>query len=323
MSDITSNWWREYLEEDVKEDIFTSEQNALFETYQATLDQKRIFQCIKTGRNLFLSDKINDEEIVWNIGVMGVRKAHRGDMKFYCKSVIERLKRFEEAEQRYKWHSGQWTREAMRVLVEQWSLGMMVVVPGIETSDGSPLIFTKEWYEHMPLRADLPEGFWHYRATTVYPLMARSICRSYPMATMKGLVSLADMTDFDWDKYDMDQKMRHSDLQAVIPNKLRRMISINPDDKMKEQLEDFGTVAKKYGFVMYDTLDEALTAEAGLLPTEIPTWVGGSLRVDIKKCLRHLFRCEPKALQLMEDVYKEMEENKEILHPTFMLESQQ
>jgi hypothetical protein len=66
---------------------------------------------------------------------------------------------------------------------------------------------------------------------------------------MKGLVSLADMTDFDHDKYDMDQKMRHSDIQAVIPNKLRRMISLNPDEKMKKQLSDFKAVAKKYGFV--------------------------------------------------------------------------
>eukprot|EP00586_Coscinodiscus_wailesii_P014488 CAMPEP_0172520164 /NCGR_PEP_ID=MMETSP1066-20121228/291844_1 /TAXON_ID=671091 /ORGANISM="Coscinodiscus wailesii, Strain CCMP2513" /LENGTH=322 /DNA_ID=CAMNT_0013302875 /DNA_START=169 /DNA_END=1140 /DNA_ORIENTATION=- len=321
MPEITSNWWKEYLKEDVNEETFTSEQNTLFETYQATPDQKRIFQSIKTGKNLFLPDDLTNEEILWNIGVMGVRHPHRGDMTFYRKSVIERLKRHDEAERRYKWRTGQWTRRAMRVLVEQWSLGMMVVVPDIETSDGSPMIFTKEWYEHMPLRDDLPEGFWEYRATTVYPLMARSICRCYPMATMKGLVSLADMTDFDWDKYDMEQKMRHSDLQAVIPNKLRRMISINPDEKMKKQLEDFGTVAKKYGFVMYDTLDDAMAAEAKLLPSEIPTWVGGSLRVDIKKCLRYLFRREPEALELMEDVYKEMEEKNEILHPTFMQNS--
>mmetsp|Transcript_61681 Transcript_61681/g.150981 ORF Transcript_61681/g.150981 Transcript_61681/m.150981 type:complete len:125 (+) Transcript_61681:755-1129(+) len=119
----------------------------------------------------------------------------------------------------------------MRVLVGQWTVGMMVVVPGVESSDKSPMIFTKEWYEHLPLREELPEGFWEYRASTVYPLMARSICLAYPMAPMKGLASLADMTDFDWDKYDMDQKMRHSNIQAVVPNKLRRRISVNPDEK--------------------------------------------------------------------------------------------
>lgn len=315
-----TEWWSEFLKEDVTEDSFSGEQNTLFETYKVSQDQKRIFQCMKTGRNLFISDLITDEEIIWNIGVMSVNNAHRGDMRFYRNSVLERLKRYEEVERLYKWHSGQWTKDAMRVLVEQWTQGMMVIVPGIVTSDGSPMIFTKEWYEHLPLREELPEGFWEYRASTVYPLMARSICRAYPMATMKGLVSLADMTDFDWDKYDMDQKMRHSNLQAYIPNKFRRMISVNPDERMKKQLEDFKAVASKYGFVMYDTLDEAVNGEKQLLPLELPTWVGGSLLVDVHKCLQRLFHREPEALHLMEEVYKEMDENGKLLHPKFMKE---
>mmetsp|Transcript_61681 Transcript_61681/g.150984 ORF Transcript_61681/g.150984 Transcript_61681/m.150984 type:complete len:88 (+) Transcript_61681:1113-1376(+) len=87
---------------------------------------------------------------------------------------------------------------------------------------------------------------------------------------------------------------------------------------MKEQLEDFKAVAKKYGFVMYDDYGKAVSGEAGLLPSELPTWVGGSLQVDIKNCLRHLFRREPEALKLTEDVYDEMEESGEILHPKFM-----
>jgi len=312
------SWWKEFLADDVTKDTFTSEQNDLFEAYQLSVDHKRIFHSIKTGKNIFLSDKLSDEEIIWNIGVMGVNNAHRGDMRFYRRSVLERLQRYDESEERYKWYSGQWTKKAMRVLIEQWTLGLMVVVPGIESLDGSPMIFTKEWYEHMPLREELPDGFWEYRATVVYPLMARSINRAYPMATMKGLVSLAEMTDFDWDKYDMDQKMRNSDLQGVVPNKLRRMISINPDERMKKQLEDYKVIAKKYGFVMYDNLDEALKAEVKLLPADLPTWVGGSLQVDIKKCLQHLFHREPEALLLMEEVYKEMERNDEILHPEFM-----
>lgn len=322
-----TEWWKEFLDKDVSAESFLESPKlpSLMDMYHLTQDQKRIFQSIKTGRNLFLSDQITDEEIIWNIGVVGVSKTHRGDFKFYRKTVIERLKRADEAERRYQWHTGQWTPKSMRVLIEQWTCGLMVVVPDITSlDDASPMIFTKEWYEHMPLREDLPEGFWEYRATVVYPLMARSICKSYPMSTQKGLVSLADMTDFDWDKYDMDQKMRHSDIQAVIPNKLRRMISINPDDKMKEQLKEFGNVAKKYGFVMYDTLEEALdNGENEILPPvdSIPTWVGGTLEVDIKECLKHLFRCEPDALQLMEDTYKEMEENGEIMHPAFMHKS--
>lgn len=329
MSNSNDNdWWKEFLPEDISEDTFTTEQKTLFKIYKVSLDQIRLFHSIRTGRNLFLSELITDEEIVWNIGVMGVGNKHRGNFKFYRNSVIERLQRYDEAERKYQWHSAQWTEKSMRILIEQWTLGMMVVIPGIESLDvshdgdiGSPMIFTKEWYEHMPLRKDLPEGFWEYRATVVYPLMARSICRSYPMATMKGLVSLADMTNFDSDKYDMEMKARHSDLQGVIPNKLRRMISINPDEEMKEQLKEFGNLAKKYGYVMYDTLEEAMEKEAGLLPSSIdnlPTWVGGTLKVDIKDCLKYLFRCEPDALKLMEEVYNQMEENGEILHPKHM-----
>lgn len=294
-----SDWWKEFLTEDVNESTFSDEVSNLVTTYQLDQEQKRIFQSIKKGRNLFLSDDLTDEEIVWNIGVVGVNGNHRGNFKYYRNTVIERLQRYDQAETLYQWHSAKWTPKAMRVLITQWTCGMMVVVPHNESLDtGSPMIYTKEWYKNMPLRKDLPEGFWKFRTTVVYPLMARSICKSYPMATQKGLVSLANMTDFDWAKYDMNQKQEHSDLQAVIPNKLRRMISINPDEKMKEQLKNFGNLAKKYGFVMYDTLEEAGKEEAGVLPPKdkIPTWVGGSLVVDIKDCLKHLFRRDRKSV---------------------------
>ena len=96
---------------------------------------------------------------------------------------------------------------------------------------------------------------------------------------------------------------------CLIPNKLRRMIIVRPDDKMKKQMEEFKAVAKKFGFVMYDSFEEAFTGESKVLPTEVPTFVGGSLRVDIKECLEYLFRREPEALQLMREVYQEMETN--------------
>ena len=98
------------------------------------------------------------------------------------------------------------------------------------------------------------------------------------------------------------------------------MISINPNEKMMEQLKEFGNIAKKYGIVMYDNLEEAFKGEEGVLPPKdkIATWVGGSLQVDIKYFLKHLFRREPEALALMEDIYAEMEANGDILHPEFM-----
>ena len=136
-----SKWWKEFLSEDVNESTFTKEQNDLFATYQLTLDQQRIFHSIKTGRNLFLDENISDEEMVWNIGVMGVStdpsKKNNNDMKGYRRRVVERLQKYDEAERRYKWHSGPWTRKAMKVLVEQWTLGQMVVVPGVVACDGT------------------------------------------------------------------------------------------------------------------------------------------------------------------------------------------
>jgi hypothetical protein len=116
-----NNDWKDFLQEDVTNDTFTNEQNDLFDMYQVTQEQKRIFQSIKLGKNLFLSDEITDEEIIWNIGVVGImmRNKKHNDFKFYRNSIVERLQRHDEAERRYKWHSGEWTKEAMRVLVEQ------------------------------------------------------------------------------------------------------------------------------------------------------------------------------------------------------------
>lgn len=87
---------------------------------------------------------------------------------------------------------------------------------------------------------------------------------------------------------------------------------------MKKQLEDFQSLMKRYGYVVYNTYDEAVSAEADLLPNELPTFAGGTRRCDILFCLRHLFHREPVALAMMEDVYKEMKETGELLHPHHM-----
>jgi len=314
--DGTTAWWKSFFAEDVTTGTFNDEQNALFETYEVSQDQKRIFHSIRTGKNLFLPD-ISDEELIWNIGVMGVGNSHRGDYRFYRKSVLERLQKHDEAERLYKWRSGTWTKPLMKRLVQNYSVGQLVVVPDIKTSDGNPMIFVHEWYEHWPCREEQGDDFFAENIRA-YALMARSICRAYPAATMKGLVSFADMHEFDWEKYDMEQKMRHSNLQAVIPNKLKKMISVRPDDRMKKQLEDYGPVMKRYGYVVYDTFDEAISAEASLLPDELPTFVGGTRKVDIRECLRHLFCNEPDALALMEEVYDGMVGSGELLCPRHM-----
>ena len=77
-----------------------------------TQNQKRIFHSIQTGKNLFLSNDITDEEIIWNIGVMGIHYNNQSQ--------------------------------------QQQQQQMMVVIPNIQSLDdnSSPMVFTKEWYEH-------------------------------------------------------------------------------------------------------------------------------------------------------------------------------
>ena len=84
--------------------------------------------------------------------------------------------------------------------------GYIVIDPNIVTSDGNPMLFVLEWYEHWPVRESQSEDFFEEQVQ-VYVFMARSIYRAYPAATMKGLVSFADMHEFDWNKYDMKKKM--------------------------------------------------------------------------------------------------------------------
>ena len=75
--------------QDVNESSFSDEvSNHLLATYQLNQEQKRIFQSIKTGRNLFLSDDLTNEEIIWSIGVVGVNGNHRGNFKYYHNTVI-------------------------------------------------------------------------------------------------------------------------------------------------------------------------------------------------------------------------------------------
>ena len=75
---------------------------------------------------------------------------------------------------------------------------------------------------------------------------------------------------------------------------------------------------KKYGFVQYDDYEAAKKGEVDLLPSDLPTFVGGSYRVDILKCLRHLFSREPEALQLLMKTYSDMEKAGEIPKPPHM-----
>ena len=59
-----TDWWKEFLSEDVDVTGFSKDWTELMTTYQPSIDQQRIFQSIKKGRNLYLSDDLTDEDIV-------------------------------------------------------------------------------------------------------------------------------------------------------------------------------------------------------------------------------------------------------------------
>ena len=77
---------------------------------------------------------------------------------------------------------------------------------------------------------------------------------------------------------------------------------------------------KKWGFAQYEDFETAVVRESDLLPPAecLPTFVGGERRVEICECLRHLFRREPDALELMFETYSEMKDAGEIPCPAHM-----
>ena len=88
---------------------------------------------------------------------------------------------------------------------------------------------------------------------------------------------------------------------------------------MQKFYQDMGARArKKWGFEQYATFADAVAAEQSLLPEQLPSFVGGSCKVDIAECLKYLFRREPEALALMEETYAEMKATNEIPHPKHM-----
>ena len=297
----------------------------LFEKYQFSNSQRCAFEIVKKARNLpsFMSD-IEDEELIWTVAVATTDMPLNPDekqVKFYDDAVEERVRRLEEAEKRYGWFSSKWTKASMRQLILNWFCGLMVIDPELRTSDGSPMQFVHEFYGPGSGYPD-PENQteeWKQGTINFYVLMARSICKAYPSATSKGIVSFADMKDFDWSKYDWETKTRNADICSLIPNKLRRMISIRADDKMKSFYNNMGPrVRKKYGFILYDDYESAKSSEGDFLPADLPSFVGGSYRVDILKCLKHLFVREPDALLLLIETYDEMEKAGEIPMPPHM-----
>lgn len=302
--------------------------SALFEEYQFSKVQQDIFHAMRDLRNMPSSfSSLSDEELLWNVAIgtigmpTGNDPVHSSDLRFYSKKVEERLRRLDMAESQYGWFSLQWTKPTMKRLIQQWFCGMLVIDPDLLSRDGQPIQFVHEYYgpdSGYPLPKDQTDE-WKKECMDLYTLMARSICRAYPMATRKGIVTFSDMQDFDWSKYDMGTKERNANIGSVIPNKLARMIAFHPDDKMIGFYNDMTPSArKKFGFEQYSDLEAAVAGESDLLPKELPTFVGGTRRVDILKAMKYLFRREPDALKLLLEVHSEMEAAGEIPKPKHM-----
>mmetsp|Transcript_18058 Transcript_18058/g.49197 ORF Transcript_18058/g.49197 Transcript_18058/m.49197 type:complete len:305 (+) Transcript_18058:132-1046(+) len=300
-------------------------ENELREEYQLSNHQWDIFKDLQAKRNMpdFLS-KLSNEEWIWNIAVETFGLSNRptpSDLRFFQGKAEERLKRLEEGERRYKWLTLKWNKPQMQRLIRQWYCGMLVIDPNLVTRDGNPIQFVREYYGEdsgYPLPADQSDE-WKQDSMDSYVLLARSICLSYPMATSKGIVSVSDMQNFDWNKYDMGTKERNANISSYIPNKLTRMIAFHPDDKMKDFYNDMlPAVRKKYGFVQYESFADMVEGEGDFLPGNLPTFVGGTYTVDILACLQHLFRREPDVLKLLEETYAEMEHAGDLPHPSHM-----
>jgi hypothetical protein len=123
----------------------------------------------------------------------------------------------------------------------------------------SPVQFVREYYEDdygYPNPEDQTDE-WKKDMIDLYVLIAGSICKAYPVKRIQwlhqwGFVSFSDMQDFDWDEYEMGTKERNSDIGSLIPNKLARMITMNPDKKMIKFYDDMTPLAqKKFGVEQY------------------------------------------------------------------------
>merc|ERR1712178_649471 len=112
----------------------------LFLIYELSKTQKSMFENVKITKNMpSFFDSLSDEEIIWAIlnatFDMSKDSPTESDIKFYSQKVEERVRRLEEAENRYKWFSIKWDRKFMKKLLVNWFCGIMVIDPELKTVD--------------------------------------------------------------------------------------------------------------------------------------------------------------------------------------------
>ena len=297
----------------------------LLQKYPLTPIQLQILQSIKKAKNMpdiFTKNLVTDEDLIWTIAVSTAKldpnsNPSTSEIKRETEKAEERVRKLQDAEDTYKWFSLKWNEKLMKKLINNWFCGMLVINPNLTTKDGNPIQFVHEYYgpeSNYPEKEDQTDE-WKQEVIDLYVLMSRSICKSYPNATIKGIVSFSDMQHFDWSKYDMETKQRNAGINYVIPSRLARMIAIKPDEKMQKYYNDMSPrIRKWYGFVQYADFDEAMSKEVNNLPdrARMPKFVGGEAEIDLLESLKYLFREESESLSLMLETYEKMVKNDEI-----------
>ena len=210
----------------------------------------------------------------------------------------------------------------MEMLIKTWACGLTLVDPALERAKtGGLMMFTHEYHgeEYYPAPADQTDE-WKLQGQLMFTLMIRSLCRAYTGCVGHGIVSFSFMADFDHDRYDMETKQRNSEIGLLVPFKLVRMICVSPDDKMRGFLDGMGPrMMKRWGVSVYDDdPPAALAGESAVISHDVPTWCGGSHRVDVLACLCHLFRTEPEALALCKRVWARLEASGQLPRPAHM-----
>lgn len=290
----------------------------MFDRFKFGDVQAKVYLAVRGARSM--PSEVNEEQRAMAVGIECIGGKSKDEPRL-ARQAEERLRQLGEAERRFKWLSGEWTEPLMEALVKTWACGLTVVVPDlVRAKTGGVMMFTHEYHgdEYYP-SPDKQTDEWKLEGQLMFTLMIRSICRAYPASVSHGIISFSYMADFDHDKYDMDSKQRNSEIGQIVPFKLARMICVAPDEKMKGFLTSMGSrMMKRWGVSVYDDPATAIKREASVISDDVPTWCGGKHKVDIRACLRSLFRTEPEALAVCDKVWERLESADKLPHPTHM-----
>ncbi|CAE7500686.1 unnamed protein product, partial [Symbiodinium pilosum] len=308
--------------QDVSEEPEHERLKGLFDRYAVSEEQQDLFFKMRKLTNMpaMFHTHADDEQMLWAVLVGSAELPENpttSDRTFVARKIEERLRNLEESERRFKWFSAQWTKPMMRQLIRNWFCGSLVICPELAASSGSPgrpfSLYVNTTVTKSPIHPQ--KGRQMSGRTSRLPftcLWREALVLPTPWRPLRGLFR-SQTCSRTLTGQNMTWRARAGTLT------LSRMIAFHPDDKMVKFYEDMGARArKKWGFEQYATFADAVAGEQSLLPELLPSFVGGTYRIDVAECLRYLFRPEPEALALMEETLAEMRAANEIPNPKHM-----